>query len=315
MIDQRIVCTYLYLITRYGYPPPAKDTIAHLGEMKRLGFRSVELEGIREEHLLEMHDLRHQIAAELQRLSLEVPYFCAVLPGLTSREKSERKRQLKLFEKGCEVARAVNARGILDNAPLPPYVFPEDIPVVRHYSEDVLISASFPGDLTWKQFWDYLVETLREACDIAGSFDLTYQLHPSIGVLSANADGFLYLNDAVGRENLRFNLDTANQFVMKENLPISIRRLAGYIDYIHVSDARGHKVEHLEPGHGSIRWSAVFDALKETDFNGLMGLDVGGDESLIADLDEAYLSSARWLTENWAFPEGAADPQGKLEWS
>ena len=39
-----------------------------------------------------------------------------------------------------------------------------------------------------------------------------------MGVLCATTDGFLNFYQAVGRENLRFNLDTANQFVLKDNL-------------------------------------------------------------------------------------------------
>jgi sugar phosphate isomerase/epimerase len=300
MVNERIVCTYLYTITKYGYPPPSGETLKYMREMKDLGFQSIELEGVRETHLLEMYELRHEIRDALHELNLSLPFFCAVLPGLSSPQKEERKRQLQLFEKGCETARTLGARGILDNAPLPPYVFPANIPVVRHYDEDVLSFASFPKNLSWKEFWTYLVETFREACDIAAAYGLTYQLHPSIGVLSSNTDGFLYFHDAVKRDNLRFNLDTANQFVMKENLSLSVRRLAPFIDYIHLSDNRGIKVEHLKAGDGAINWNAFFDTLAAIDYRGYIGLDIGGDESGVTDLDEAYTSSAAWLEKRLA---------------
>ncbi len=299
MFNERIVCTYLYTITKYGYPPPARDTLRYICEMKELGFKSIELEGVREPHLREMYELRHQIQDSLEKLDLRLPFFCAVLPGLTAPDKAERKRQLRLFEKGCEIAEMLGAEGILDNAPLPPYLFPEDIPVVRHYEERVLASASFPAKLSWRDFWIYLVETFREACDIAAGYGLTYQLHPSVGVLCANTDGFLYFRDAVKRDNLRFNLDTANQFAMKENLPLALRRLEGFIDYIHLSDNRGQKVEHLKLGDGAINWKAFLDALDAIDYGGYIGLDIGGNESAVKDLDEAYTSTAKWLESNW----------------
>jgi sugar phosphate isomerase/epimerase len=228
---------------------------------------------------------------------MSIPYFCAVLPGLTSPDKQERLKQLKLFEIGCKTANVLGADGILDNAPLPPYVFPKDIPVVRHYDEDVISSASFPSNLSWKGFWNYLIDTFREACDIAANFNLTYQMHPSIGVLSSNTDGFLYFYDAVKKDNLRFNLDTANQFVMKDNLVLSLRRLKDYVDYIHLSDNRGFKVEHLAVGKGNINWGVFFETLSQTKFKGHIGLDIGGSESEVENLDEAYLSSASWLEE------------------
>ena len=50
-VHKDILACYLYIITKHGYPPDAAKTIAHLREFKELGYQSIELEGIREEHL------------------------------------------------------------------------------------------------------------------------------------------------------------------------------------------------------------------------------------------------------------------------
>ncbi|MEO8399889.1 MAG: sugar phosphate isomerase/epimerase family protein [Ignavibacteriaceae bacterium] len=301
MYNEKIVCAYLYIITKYGYPPPADLTSNYLDEMAKLGFRSIELEGIREEHLQQMFERKNQIKEKLDKMNLQVPFFCAVLPGLTSQEKKERERQLQLFEKGCEIAKLFGSKGILDNAPLPPYKFPDNIPVVRHYDEDVLKSAIFPEGMTWEIFWDYTIETYREACDIAARYNLTYQMHPSIGVLAANTKDFLKFRDAVKRDNLRFNLDTANQFFMKDNLTEALKALVNHIDYIHISDNRGAKVEHLPVGEGRIDWKEFFNTLDKINFKGYLGLDIGGDESKVSNIDSAYSSSAKWLEKNWSY--------------
>jgi sugar phosphate isomerase/epimerase len=263
--------------------------------MRELGFTSVELEGIRKEHLLEVYARRVDIKNALKEFGQTVPYFCAVLPGLSSPDARERKENLELFKKGCDLAALFNAKGILDNAPLPPYQFPDDIPVVRHYEEEVLLSAGFPANLEWASYWKALVATYREACDIAADKGLTYQLHPCAGVLSATTDAYLYFAGEVNRNNLRFNLDTANQFFLKDNLVLSLIRLADHIDYIHISDNGGHKVEHLVPGQGNIQWDHFFDTLRSIHFKGHLGIDVGGAESGITDIDAAYLETARWL--------------------
>jgi sugar phosphate isomerase/epimerase len=299
-IPENLVCCYLYIITQYGYPPPAQQTKQHLHQMKELGFTSVELEGIREDHLLEIYEQRISIRETIDALELKVPYFCAVLPGLGSADAAERKANLALFRKGCEVAELFNARGILDNAPLPPYQFPENIPVVRHYEEEVLMAAGFPSGLKWKEYWKGLIQTYREACDMAAGFGLSYQMHPCAGVLSANTDAFLYFADAVNRPNLRFNLDTANQFFLKDNLMLSLLRLEAHIDYIHLSDNGGHKVEHLVPGEGVINWDAFFQALAGIGFQGQYGIDVGGAESKVGSIHEAYTRSAQWLEKRVA---------------
>lgn len=299
MYNERTICCYLYPITKYGYPPPAENSIAYLHEMKNLGFQTVELEGIREEHLLQMFDLKDRIKQELDALQLKVPYFCIVLPGLSSPDAETRKQSLDLFEKGCVIAETLNAGSVLDNAPLPPYQFPGDIPVVRHYDEDVLMKARFPENLNWKNYWNELIATYQDACDIARKRNLNYQMHPAMGVLSSTTDGFLYFADHVNRDNLRFNLDTANQFFVKDNLFLSLLRLADHIDYIHISDNRGHKVEHLPVGEGNIHWEQFFETLDKINYKGWLGLDIGGDESGVKQLDDAYRESAQWLEDNY----------------
>ncbi len=303
MIHQNIVCCYLYVISKYGYPPPADDVLDHLQEMNSLGFQSVELEGIRKDHLMAMYDRRFDIQKQLRELDLNVPYFCTVLPGLASADPKARKQNLEWFARGCEIAALIGSNGVLDNAPLPPYRFPGDIPVVRHYEEDVLLTAYLPN-LDWKQYWNALTDTFRRACDIAAEHGLTYQMHPCVGVLAATTDGFMNFFQSVQRRNLRFNLDTANQFALKDNLFLSLIRAKEHIDYIHLSDNRGSRVEHLAPEAGVIRWKLFFETLERIDYNGYIGLDIGGAESGVSDIDQAYIKAANWLQAQWN-PQGS----------
>lgn len=294
-IDSSLVCCYLYPITKYGYPPDGSNTLKYIEEMNDLGFSSIELEGIREQHLLEVYKIRFEIKEKLNELNIEVPYFCIVLPGLSSADGTEREKNLKLFELGCEVAQVLGAKGVLDNAPLPPYQFPKDIPVVRHYNEKILQTAQFPPQLNWNSYWADLTATIRTACQIANAKGLTYNMHPCLGVLAATTDAYLYFADAVNEDNLRFNLDTANQFFLKDNLALSLIRLKDKIDYIHISDNRGNKVEHLAIGEGIIHWNSFFETVDKISFKGHFGLDIGGSESDIENLDAAYKSSASFI--------------------
>ena len=293
--DPRIVACYLYPITRYGYPPPAEGTERYVEQLAALGFRSIELEGIHAPHLRAMHRMRDAVRRTLDRLEVAVPYYCVVLPGLASADPAERAASLELFELGCATARDLGASGVLDNGPLPPYAFPSDLPVVRHSDQDVLASAGLPPSLDWSRYWGDLVATYRAACDVAARHGLTYLIHPAIGVLCANTDGFLLFQAAVDRPNLRFNLDTANQFVARDPLPLSLVRLAGHVDYIHVSDNRGAKTEHLPIGTGAIDWDAFFAALERIGYRGAFGIDIGGSESGVEDLDRAYVEAAAFL--------------------
>ncbi len=294
-----IVACYLYIITKHGYPPNAEDSPGHLIEFKDLGFQSIELEGIRAEHLEGVYAQREQIRTKADGLGLNIPVFCVVLPGLSSPDEKERERNLQIFAKGCEVAESLGSKAVLDNAPLPPWQFPEGIPITRHYDEEILSAATLPAGLDWNRYNDGLVETFRMVCDIASAKNLTYHLHPCYGALVNSTDAYLLFTDAVKRDNLRFNLDTANQYFMKDNLFLSLIRLKDHIDYIHLSDNRGSKVEHLAIGEGNIHWDQFFETLDLVNYRGIFGIDVGGTESDVPDLDSAYRSSAKWLMEKW----------------
>lgn len=294
-----IVACYLYTITKHGYPPVAKDAPLHLEEFSQLGFTSIELEGIREEHLNGMFAQRKELKEQADQLGLKVPVFCTVLPGLCSADQKEREENLLQFARGCEVAETLGSTMVLDNAPIPPWQFPEGIPVTRHYDDEILSSASIPADLKWDVYWDALVETFREVCDIAASHKLSYHLHPCHGALVNSTDAHMLFADAVKRDNLKFNLDTANQYFLKDNLFLSLLRLHDQIDYIHISDNGGARVEHLAVGDGSIHWDRFFETLDRIDYKGSFGIDVGGAESHVGNLDQAYRDAAEWLENKW----------------
>ena len=293
--NKRIIACYLHPITLHGYPPPAEDTGKHMRALHRLGFQSMELEGVHEQHLMKMYALRDQIVDTLDELEMCVPFFCVVLPGLSSADADIRKKNLNLFETGCRMAKALGAGAVLDNGPLPPYNFPADLPVVRHYEEDVISKTGLPASLDWAAYWKDITMTWRQACDIAGEYGLSYHMHPASGVLCANTDGFLNFFDAVGRDNLRFNLDTANQFAHKDHLQLALVRLKDHIDYIHLSDNGGSRIEHLPIHEGAIAWDPFFETLHDIQFDGFFGIDIGGDESGVDDLDRAYQQAAQFL--------------------
>lgn len=295
-----ICCAYLYIISMYGYPPPVQDTIAHIAEMAKAGFRLLELEGIGETNIRYLHTHREEVADALARNDCRVPVLCTVLPALGSVSAPERSAALEAFEMGCETAQYLGAQGVLDNGPLLPLAYPADMPVMRHYNGSHLASLLPPASLEWDSYWETLIGTFRTACDIAARYGLDYHLHPCEGSLTTGTDSFLLFAEAVGAHNLHFNLDTANQFAAGDNLPLSLIRLADRVSYIHISDNRGDRVAHLPPGQGNIHWDNFFSTLARTGFNGTLAIDVGGAESDVPDLEQAYRDTARWLDERLA---------------
>jgi sugar phosphate isomerase/epimerase len=296
-----ISCAYLYIISRYGYPPPISDTAKHIGEMAALGFSSIELEGIGKDNIQYLFKNRQVIKDALEKHGCSVPVFCVVLPQLgADLNVTERAEVLELFEMGCETAYFFGAEGVLDNGPLLPLQYPADMPVMRHYSgPEIDILRPLPA-AKWEQYWGQLTETYRTVCEVAASYMLDYHLHPCEGSLTVSTDSFLQFAQAVNAPNLMFNLDTANQFLIRDNLPLSMIRLKDKVKYIHISDNTGIRGGHLPPGEGNINWEVFFSVLREIDFKGKLAIDVGGAETPIADIDKAYTQTASWLRKRVA---------------
>lgn len=298
LFSRQVTCAYLYPITLYGYPPDIRDTVKHIEEMAGMGFRSIELEGIGPSNIQYLHQHHEAIGEALTKYNCSLPVLCLVLPQLGAADTNRQAESLEWFEMGCEVAKKLGANGVLDNGPLLPLEYPADAPILRHYSEELLNNLGLPAGFVWEDYHASLVDTFRKACHIAAKYQLLYHLHPCEGSLITGADSFLHFAGAVNCSNLFFNMDTANQFYFRDNLPLSVLRLAGKISYIHISDNTGSKVEHLVPGDGNIYWNSFFEALQSVNFKGDFGIDVGGAESGIRDMKTAYLRSAAWLQEN-----------------
>lgn len=295
VFDKHITCAFLYSITKYGYPPYAGDMIKYIEEMYDLGFRSIEIEGIGYDGIETLVDMKRDIKAFLDEKDIELPVFCTVLPKITSPDRESAIKAMESFEKGCEIASFLGAKGVLDNGPLVPYEFPADMPIHRHYSPESIGTVGFPTDFSWNAHHSHMVKIMKRACEIADDYGLCYYMHPCVGALTDTTNGYMQLKNDVGADNLKFNFDTSNLYYMRENLALSLMKLGDDIDYIHVSDSFGDRIEHQKIGNGSINWDALFTTLKKIGFHGKLSIDVGGDESHVKDIDAAYVDTANFL--------------------
>ena len=100
----RIGITYLYTIFKYGYPHSVDAAIASLPEIRSLGFRFIEMEGLGREHLAEMYKRRQEVRGVLDECGLHVHNFCVVDPDMVSVDAAARRRALERFEMGAEIA-------------------------------------------------------------------------------------------------------------------------------------------------------------------------------------------------------------------
>jgi hypothetical protein len=71
-------------------------------------------------------------------------------------------------------------------------------------------------------------------------------------------------------------------------------------------------VEHLAIGDGNIQWESFFDMLDRIAFSGKFGVDIGGAESGVDDLDGAFQNAAQWLEKKWFNEIALNDETGNI---
>ena len=290
-----ISCCWLYAISKYGYPPSLPDTYRAVEEMAALGFTNVELEGVREENLRAVYTERRELKQRCDDLGLRVVNFCPVLPDLVHPEKARRARARDIFTLAVEAATFFGCETIQTDSYTPPLEFVGEAPYRDAIRYGKRFQVKVDPAFRWGDLWSWLVESIRACAEEAQRAGLKCCLEPRVGEIVSNTDGLLRLMDAVGHANFGAVLDTGHQHAQKEILPLSVEKLGGRIQYLHVSDNDGQTNRHLALGRGTVDWDGVFLALKKHAFSGYVAVDVGH----VPDLDSQYRESKLFL-ENLA---------------
>jgi len=287
----KISCCWLYAISKYGYPPPISDTYRALEDMQRLGFKYVELEGVREENLRAVYEEKENLKAFCEERGLQVINFCPVLPDIVSLDKQKREEAMRLFDLAIEIARFFDCETIQLDSFSPPLEFVGEAPYKDMINFGLKLQVKVDPNFSWNELWEVVVETFKVANQKAKDAGLKLCLEPRVGEIISNTDAILRLIDYVSDDNFGAVLDTGHQHAQKEILPLSVEKLGKRIFYLHVSDNDGKTNEHLALGRGTIDWEGVLLALKKHGFDGYVAIDVGR----VPDLDEQYRESVEYL--------------------
>lgn len=287
----KINCCWLYAISRYGYPPSLADTRRAVREMAAMGFTAVELEGVREANLKEMHAARFELKALCGDLGLEIMNYCPVLPDLVSMDARRRRRAVDLFEIGAETAACFGSGFVQVDSFAPPLHFRGVAPYKQAVRFDERYEVRIPRGFSWARQWDALTDGVAQCKRIANRGGLTLLMEPRVGEMVTNTEAMLRLIDAVGAKGFGVVFDTGHQHGQKELLPLSVMKLGKAIKYVHASDNDGRTNAHNAIGDGAIDWPGVFDALKRVGFDGWVGVDVGR----VPRIMDAYRRSRRAL--------------------
>lgn len=292
MGKMKISCCWLYAISKYGYPPSLENTKKVLKEMKSIGFKYVELEGVRNDGMKMIYQHREELKDLCNNLGLKIINFCPILPDIASMDSSKREKAFEAYHMGVETARYFEAVTVQTDSFVPPLKFLGETPYKDALKYGRSFQVEIDPDYNWNDHWNIIVDSYKKCTEIAAEDGLKFCLEPRVGELISNTDAFLRLSDAIGNSNFGMVLDTAHQHAQKEILPFSVEKTGDKIFYLHVADNDGKINEHLACGRGNIDFPGIFTALKKHDFSGYVAIDVGN----VDNIDEQYLESVKYLS-------------------
>ena len=280
----RISVSYLYAITKYGYPHSVDDALKAFVEMRQLGFRFIEMEGLGKQNLEEVYNRRKEIRRVLDDCGLHVHNFCVVDPAMTDIDPEIRKPALDRFQMGAEVAAFLDAE-TLHLASYPPPVEYLQTPPYQltggTYRFENVTRLRLPNGFEWQPVWETLVSSVRFCADVAAQYDRIVLMEPRVGEVICSVDSLLRLIEQVDRPNLKANLDTGHFSAQRENTVLSIAKLRGHFANVHVADNNPTDAEHLAIGDGSIDWKEFLLTLHRDGYSGYLGLDLRASDNLV----------------------------------
>jgi sugar phosphate isomerase/epimerase len=281
----RISITYLYTIFRYGYPHSVEDAFKSIAEVRKLGFRFLEMEGLGAGFLRSIYRRRGELVRITEDCGVHVHNFCVVDPDMVSLNPARQAKALDRFKMGAEIAGLLRSETLHLASYAPPvrYLTAKPYQLGKKYSFAAGSQVRIPKGFDWNAVWAALVKCCRVCADIAAPHGRTVIMEPRVGEVICSVDSMLRLLEHVGRPNFQANLDTGHFSAQRENVVLALMKLRGRFANIHIADNNPVNTDHLPIGAGTIDWKEFFRVLQIIGYNGYLGLDLGATASLVKD--------------------------------
>ena len=123
--------------------------------------------------------------------------------------------------------------------------------------------------------WEWLVAGCRELAEYAGQFGIPLAFEPEPGMFIENLTDYQKLAERVENPMLGLTLDIGHAFLTEADSPGNcIRKFGPNIKNIHLEDMKKGIHKHLQFGNGEIKFSEVFEALKDIEYTGLVNVEL-----------------------------------------
>jgi len=298
VLSHRIGMCWLYAITKYGYVMSLEDIFKAIEDAQRLGFTWFEMEGVGKQlHVVDKN--KSEIKRRCDKAGLKITNFVPVLPDMVSQDEEKRRAALADFELGCEVARFLDTQMVEADSYHTPLYVEEPYDISREFSyayhpPKMRVDAKFDF---WQFFDHVLVDSIAKCNDFAADRGLRLCIEPRVWETIPSVWALDHLLRKVNSKNLGVVYETGHFACQRTALVEAAEILGKRIFYVHASDSDYANEDHLELGKGLIDWDTVLLALQKQGFEGVFGLDIGGNPRMQDSLDGMYARSRTYLQD------------------
>jgi sugar phosphate isomerase/epimerase len=131
-----------------------------------------------------------------------------------------------------------------------------------------------PGG-SWSAALKLFVEGLKPVLGHAEKEGLLLLIEPEPGLLIETCDQFLELMGHLDSPAVGMNFDIGHAYCVGDEPATSIPKVAKYIRHFHLEDIAATRVHHhLIPGEGAIDFAATLKAIRATDYQGWVTIEL-----------------------------------------
>ncbi|MGH6924673.1 MAG: sugar phosphate isomerase/epimerase family protein [Propylenella sp.] len=259
----------------FQWEPPYEDAIRRIAGA---GFTAIELIAWNKDHLdnywtkTKIADIRKELTTSGLALSqlVHTPH------DLSSADKAKRDAAVVQWGKAVEVGADLGTP-IVNMVSSHPFAMRDTQEMPRITTKPLVqkyATRDVPRDVDWDQnFRDY-VDAMRRCAELCAKAGTRMSVEPHPGRYLANHDGALRLLEHVDHPAMGINFDPSHTFPIGDFPNITVYRLGKNIIHLHVSDNDGVTNVHWRPGMGKIDWLAMFQALKDVGYDGVVSIEL-----------------------------------------
>ena len=258
----------------FQWEPPYEDAIRRIA---RLGFRAIELIAWNQQFLDEYYTPAKiaELKAVLDGEGIALSQFVSTPHDLSSDDAGRRDAAVLHWQRTVETGVQLGAP-LINMVSSHPFAMRDGEQIPRITTKPLVqtYTAHVPSGLDWNRNFDDYVAAMRRCAQLCEQAGVMMTVEPHPGRYLGNTAGALRLLEHVGSKAMGINFDPSHTFPVGDFPNIAVYQLGAHIKHCHVSDNDGVTNVHWRPGQGKIDWTAMFTALKEVGFDGVVSIEL-----------------------------------------